>query len=294
MITDSPHRYIRLGLSAGRSRELLNAAVAEAQRVESAGLTSVLTLNHLAWQTGSSYLYLRSIIQRQIDPYEDILRHRRNGAAMRLISAPNPPLMSVQRWILRSIVQRVHVHSASTAYSQGNSISRCAERHLGASWLVKMDLQDFFHSIDERRIYSVFQGLGYNRLVSFELARICTRIGLGPDLNPNMVPQYTINSYRMWKLGALPQGSPTSGALANIVMYSCDEALNDIAAARGLVYTRYADDITFSHADRFDRGRAEEVIKSTSKTLRSHGFTLHKKKTKLYLQEVERSFWDYW
>lgn len=144
-----------------------------------------------------------------------------------------------------------------------------------------MDLQDFFHSIDERRIYSVFQDLGYNRLVSFELARICTRIGLGPNLNPNTVRQYTISSYRMWKLGALPQGSPTSGALANIVMYSCDEALNDIAAAQSLVYTRYADDITFSHADRFDRGRAEEVIKSTSKTLRSHGFTLHKKKTKI-------------
>ena len=136
MSTDSPHRYIRLGLSDGPSRDLLNTAVAEAQRVEASGLTSVLTLNHLAWQTGASYLYLRSIVQRQIDPYDDILRHRRNGAAMRLISAPNPPLMSVQRWILRNIVQRVNVHSASAAYSRGNSISHCAKRHLGASWLI--------------------------------------------------------------------------------------------------------------------------------------------------------------
>src|ERR1035441_7387175 len=181
MITDSPHRYIRLGLSDGRSRELLNAAVTEARRVEASGLTSVLTLNHLAWQTGASYLYLRSIVQRQIDPYDDILRRRHNGAAMRLISAPNPPLMSVQRWILRNIVQRVNIHPASAAYSYGNSISHCAERHLGASWLIKMDLQDFFHSIDERRVYRTFQSLGYNRLVSFELARICTRMGLGPN-----------------------------------------------------------------------------------------------------------------
>jgi RNA-directed DNA polymerase len=281
MITDSPHRYIRLGLSDGRSRDLLNTAVAEAQQVEVSGLTSVLTLNHLAWQTGASYLYLRSIVQRQIDPYDDILRYRRNGAAMRLISAPNPPLMSVQRWILRNIIQRVNVHSASAAYSPGNSISLCAKRHLGANWLVKMDLRDFFHSIDERRIYSVFQGLGYNRLISFELARICTRAGLGPILAPTSVPHYTINSYRTWKLGALPQGSPTSGALANIVMYTCDEALSEIAAVQGLVYTRYADDITFSHADRFDRRRAEELIRVTSEALRSHGFTLHSRKTKI-------------
>ena len=281
MITDSPHRYIRLGLSDGRSRDLLNTAVAEARRVEASGLTSVLTLNHLAWQTGASYLYLRSIVQRQMDPYDDILRHRRNGAAMRLISAPNPPLMSVQRWILRNIVQRVHIHPASAAYSPGNSILHCAERHLGASWLIKMDLQDFFHSIDERRVYRIFQGLGYNRLVSFELARICTRVGLGPNLDLTSVPRYTIASYRTWKLGALPQGSPTSGALANIVMYKCDEALTQIAAAQGLVYTRYADDITFSHSGVFARKNAEETIKYTRETLRAHGFMLHSRKTKI-------------
>ena len=65
------------------------------------------------------------------------------------------------------------------------------------------------------------------------------------------------------------------------MMYKCDEALNQIAAAEGLVYTRYADDITFSHADRFDRRRAEEVIRLTGKILRSHGFMLHSRKTKV-------------
>ena len=82
---DSPHRYLRLGLQAGHDRNLILRAVAEASRTEAAGLTSVLTLNHLAWQTGASYLYLRRIVQRQTDPYSDILRRRRDGTEMRHI-----------------------------------------------------------------------------------------------------------------------------------------------------------------------------------------------------------------
>jgi RNA-directed DNA polymerase len=277
---DSPHRYLRLGLQAGHDRNLILRAVAEASRTEAAGLTSVLTLNHLAWQTGASYLYLRRIVQRQTDPYSDILRRRRDGTEMRHISAPDPPLMSVQRWLLRNIVNKLAVHSASSAYMPGDSITRCARLHLGASWLIKMDVHNFFHSIAEPQVFEVFSRAGYNRLVAFELARLCTRENLGLRVNKR-VDSYIISSYGSPTLGVLPQGAPTSGALANVIMYPCDEVLGQLARSHNLVYTRYADDITFSSSKRFSRTEVGAIIKSAGETLREHGLRPHKGKTRV-------------
>jgi RNA-directed DNA polymerase len=281
MIADSPHQYLRIGLQEGRDRELLRRAIAEASHAESLGLTSVLTLKHLAWQSGASYSYLRKIVQRQIDPYTEIRRRRRNGAEMRRISAPDPPLMSVQRWLLRRIVHKMAVHPASCAYMPGNSVLLCARRHVGASWLIKMDVHNFFHSIDERKIFHIFHKSGYNRLISLELARICTRGGLGPSLNGTALRRYEISSYRSLRLGALPQGGPTSGPLANVAMYDCDTELNTLAMNYGLIYSRYADDITFSAGGDFDRRRANEVVTLAGETLRKRGLTPHKNKTKI-------------
>lgn len=281
MITDSPHQYLRIGLQAGCDRAMLQRAIAEASHVESLGFTSVLTLKHLAWQSGASYLYLREIVQRKMDPYTEIQRRRRDGTQMRRISAPDPPLMAVQRWLLRKIVHKMVVHPASCAYMPGNSILLCAKKHVGASWLIKMDVHDFFHSIDERQIFYVFHKVGYNRLISLELARICTRGNLGPFLNPTTLRRYDIESYRSLRLGALPQGAPTSGPLANVVMNNCDERLHALALEHELVYTRYADDITFSADYGFDRRRAERVVALAEDILRKRGLRPHKNKTKI-------------
>jgi RNA-directed DNA polymerase len=281
MITDSPHRYRRFGLQHGHDPGLLRGAVANASLVESQGLTSVLTLKHLAWQSGASYAYLRRIIQRLEDPYSEILRHRRSGVAMRTISAPDPPLMAVHRWILRHIVRHLPVHSASCAYMPGNSVIRCATIHVGATWLIKMDVRDFFHSIDERQVFSVFSEIEYSRLVSLELSRICTRAALGPLLEFRRVRPYTIASYRARRLGVLPQGAPTSGPLANVAMNECDKSMSDLAETHDLAYTRYADDITFSTSGAFSRDRASQVIQRARIILRQHNLVPHDRKTRI-------------
>jgi RNA-directed DNA polymerase len=281
MITDSPHRYRRLGLQDGRDPEVLERAVANASLVERQGLASVLTLKHLAWQSGASYIYLRRIIQRSEDPYREILRRRRNGAVMRTISAPDPPLMSVQRWILKNIVRHMSVHPSSCAYMPGDSIARCATLHLGAAWLIKMDVHDFFHSIDERQIFSVFRDVGYGNLISLELARVCTRAALGPRLDLNSIPIYTVSSYRTPRLGVLPQGAPTSGPLANVVMNECDRNLNDLGREYGLTYTRYADDVVFSSGGTFSHQRASELVKRVGVVFKQHGLSPHEAKTRV-------------
>jgi RNA-directed DNA polymerase len=289
MITDSPHRYQQHGEHAGVEQSIIAASLSQAESVESKGLVSVLTLNHLAYQTGSSYGYLRGIVERNTDPYTDLSIKRRNGRRMREISIPDPTLMEVQRWILRHILTALPTHHSSYAYTIGKSILQCARKHLGAGWIVKLDIRDFFTSITEAQAYAVFQGAGYVPLVSLELARICTRYAGHVDyLNrkrykvaPDHAQYTTIKSYRRPFLGFLPQGAPTSGALANLASSTLDTKLSEIAEHHGCVYTRYADDLTFSSTGEFHREKALLIIREVRKALRSERLIMHEQKTSI-------------
>ncbi|MEU6972409.1 reverse transcriptase family protein [Kitasatospora aureofaciens] len=287
MITDSPHIYRRLGAHAGRLESVIDNSLEQANAVENRGLAPVLTLNHLAHNSGVSYEFLRGIVTRDSDPYLSFEVSRKSSTRARTISSPKPALMHVQRWILKKILNRIPAHSSSFAYESGKSIVGCARKHLGASWIVKLDIHDFFESIDETRIYRVFTSAGYQPLPSLELARICTRYAghsAHIDRSKFSSPHGSygvISSYSVPYLGYLPQGSPTSGALANHVALALDRRLFDVASELGLVYTRYADDMTFSSSGAFQRTSAEDLIGRVSREIRRCGFAPHQKKTKI-------------
>jgi len=284
MISDSPHLYRHGGRAAGRPDALLDHALAQASRVESRGLRAVLTLKHLSHQTGASYPYLREIVQRIRDPYTEFSRTKRSGQS-RTISTPELPLMSVQRWILRNILSRIEPHAASFAYQRSRSAPMCAVQHIGAKWLLKTDLHDFFPTIDERAVYRVFLGLGYVPLVSLELSRICTRsMPNGPVIHPDKgfkrytaIPSYSGTS----RMGVLPQGAPTSGALANLAAVRLDERVARIARTRSLIYTRYVDDIVLSGSGRFIRGQVVDTLREVESAAHASGFLLHRRKTQI-------------
>ncbi|WP_058633019.1 reverse transcriptase domain-containing protein [Microbacterium oxydans] len=81
--------------------------------------------------------------------------------------------------------------------------------------------------------------------------------------------------------GVLPQGAPTSGALANAVGFRLDTMLQKIADANGLVYTRYSDDLTFSSPASFNRAVVPKLVAQVEKSISLSGFQVHKKKTRL-------------
>lgn len=161
---------------------------------------------------------------------------------------------------------------------------KCATRHTDAKWLVKMDITDFFGSVNEIQIYRVFRKLGYQALVSFELARICT-------FRPEVSRRYDQTSWAVWKkravisayqqrhLGRLPQGAPTSPMLSNLFMRPLDDQISALAGEAGLIYTRYSDDLTFSTRGDYDRRRAMDFVSKVSTVLRFAGLTPHPKKT---------------
>lgn len=281
MADASPHLYVEEGIAQGHSPDVVARASAVRSRLLARGVPPILTLKHLAQQTGVSYGYLRDIAERVRDPYVDITRPKRDGGVRRL-SSPEPVLMEVQRWLLDQVLSGISNHPASHAYQRGNSIVKCASKHLGARWLVKFDLHDFFSTIEEQRVYNLLLSLGYTKLMSIEIARICTRLpGSRTDGYQNFELYRTIPSYVVGHQGVLPQGAPTSGALANAIASPLDEKLQNLAASRGMAYTRYSDDLTFSAGPRFDRGQATALIAHVRNIVQDQRFLLHDKKTRI-------------
>jgi RNA-directed DNA polymerase len=191
--------------------------------------------------------------------------------------------MLVQKWLVKKVLNCLNPHPDSYAYQLRRSIRACATRHLGARWLVKADLHDFFHSINERSVYRVFVSVGYSPLISLELARLCTRLSGRAlvDSSTSRQDYPAIPNYHSTHLGFLPQGAPTSGALANLVARRLDERLSAYAVAHRLVYTRYADDLTFSSGGEFRRGHAAAILQKANLVTAECGFALHHRKSRI-------------
>jgi RNA-directed DNA polymerase len=165
-------------------------------------------------------------------PYVEFQIDKANGSK-RAIAAPRAPLRKVQRKILREILDKVPLHDAAHGFVKGRSTVTNAKVHEKAALVVKLDLVDFFPTLHFRRVRGLFGQLGYGEKVAHLLASLCT---YRPVLEDGLVA---------WP-GVLPQGAPTSPALANIACRRLDSRLSALAKKSGARYTRYADDLTFS------------------------------------------------
>jgi len=279
-----PHRYRQLGLEAGVSSDVLDSVIRQRERSELAGAEPILSLAHLSRLTGASHSYLRSVVGRYHDPYTSISKSKPNGGR-RAIAMPEPLMMGVQRFILARALRDQPTHPRSFAYQRGRSPLDCARLHIGAKWLIKFDLHDFFGSIAEPMVYPTFLNRGYSELVAFELTRLCTRAPWTfSDMRRHEVAQErysAIPHYVSGSRGFLPQGAPTSGAIANAVAAPLDQSLFALASSRGLVYTRYSDDLTFSTARMITRADAASLAGRVAGLVSQNGFSLHRRKTRV-------------
>jgi RNA-directed DNA polymerase len=284
MAVGPPHLYWKQGLEKRIPETVLRNALDQAGSIRQRGLPPILSIRHLALLTGADYRYLRQLVGRRRDPYRTFQIRKRSGGH-RIISVPEPPLLAVQRWLSANVLAHLPAHGRSFAYTPKSSILRCASEHVGCRWLVKLDVRRFFESIAEIRISQLFREFGYQPLVSFEMARLCTRVSehrrpASPKWRVRGDRYLSIPAYRTFWLGHLPQGAPSSPMLANLVARRLDENLTRLAAERGLIYTRYADDLTFSTAaSDFNRQAAKELISSVCQEIRVEGFTPHTAKT---------------
>lgn len=166
---------------------------------------------------------------------------KRSGGE-RLIEAPKPLLKAVQQKILTDILDKVPPHSTAHGFRAGRSIVTNAKPHVGRRVVVRVDLQNFYPAVGYSRVTAIFRSLGYSREVATWLARLTTT-----RLPLDCVRQSRKD--RRWQpylQRHLPQGAPTSPALANLSAFPLDLRLAGLARKFGATYTRYADDLTFS------------------------------------------------
>jgi retron-type reverse transcriptase len=197
----------------------------------------------------------------------------KNSGGERKICAPKKQLKWVQKQILKHILSKVPPHPAAHGFVNGRSTVSNAAPHVGSELVVKFDLKDFFPTVHYFRVMGLFASLGYplgncmfgtadeSNQIAPVLARLCC---------------YTPDP-KEWGSATLPQGAPTSPAVSNLVCRRLDARLEGLAKAYKGVYTRYADDLTFSFksAEGVTLGRFRWWV---DQVCQQEGFTVNQEK----------------
>ena len=190
----------------------------------------------------------------------------------RLLEAPKERLREVQRRILRSVLDRVPPHAAAHGFVRGRSVHTFAAPHAGHDVVVRIDLRAFFPSVSQTRVRAVFDALGYPTPVSRVLAGLCTTA-----TPPGVLAQLPFDAASRLRGAHLPQGAPTSPALANLVAYRLDRRLTGLARTHRACYTRYADDLAFSGTEL----AVDRLIHAVGRIVADEGFSVHPAKTRI-------------
>lgn len=196
--------------------------------------------------------------------YREFQVPKKNGS-MRQIEDPVPPLKRIQDYLADFLQAVYYFHRTPAAYGfmlrpvddpEPRHVLSNAEKHLGRPWLLNLDMQDFFHAVTIERVREVLEAplFGFPEEISAQLAQLTT--------------------YQ----GRLPMGAPSSPVLSNLASIPLDQDLQDLAEDRNWVYTRYADDLSFSA----DRPFEPDAIDRIAFIAETWGFRLNPKKNKHY------------
>lgn len=188
------------------------------------------------------------------------------GGKVRLITAPDRRLKIFQTKLARLLDQLYRVRNPVHGFVLARSIKTNAEAHGYRRFVINLDLKDFFPTITENRIKGLLKSLGVEYRVAKIIARLCC-----------------FNSH-------LPQGAPTSPVLSNMVCFRLDTELLRVAKGARAIYTRYADDITFSSyrsptllfenaLPAVGRFSFEMLAPTLRDTIQSNGFTINPEKS---------------
>ena len=187
--------------------------------------------------------------------YQQHLLPKKSGGS-RVISAPDAGLKRVQRAVLDRLLAPLGQHEAAYGFAPGRSIVGNAQVHVGQSVVVNADVSTCFPS------------------VRWPLVLAALRRDLSAQLGPVAI---SLLCDLCTAEGGLPIGAPTSPALLNRVLLKTDEILSAAASARGVRYTRYADDLSFSGGD-----AAVQMLGIARRTLAQIGLELDPRKTNIF------------
>ena len=177
----------------------------------------------------------------------------KKSGGKRVIEAPCDRLKKIQRWIKDEIIDSFSPSEYATGFRKGISIVDNARPHIGKELVINFDIKDFFPSVTYAEVLRLFVYMGYRLDVAHLLTKLCT--------NDNNV---------------LPQGSPASPSISNLVLLKLDKRLSTLAKSINCDYSRYADDITFS-----GNKSIKSIIPLVQRIIVEEGYTVNERKIRL-------------
>lgn len=201
----------------------------------------------------------------RLNAYKEFCIPKKSGGVRR-ISTPVKELKNIQR-ALNLLLQAVaEISPSAMGFIPSRSVKDNAAIHTGQKVVFNCDLKNFFPSVTKTMVRSALRNHPGHRISSNEVINLICSLSTVPDEDGVEV---------------LPQGAPTSPILSNIALYDLDRRLEGFARANGYRYSRYADDITFSHSHE-EMTMRQDKIDALFSIISEYGLTVNPKKTKTY------------
>jgi RNA-directed DNA polymerase len=241
-----------------------------------------LTPSELDWFADPRHLARRAS-QAPLQHYRVSHQVAASGG-IRVLEAPKPRLKAIQRRLLREVASLVWPHDAARGFRPGGSVRSYAVPHSDRPVVLHLDLESFFASVTVSRVYGIWRTAGYPEPVAHALAGVMTSVLPLSAWRAIPAPADDGLLDAHWRLGRrlaaphLPQGAPTSPAMANLAAYRLDVRLTALAASWGGRYTRYADDLAFSGDRGWGRGTSR-LLDAIEEIVCDEGFRLNPRKT---------------
>lgn len=226
-------------------------AAGHASQLYRRGLPPLMDRGCLSYLFGISPKLIAAMERFPERYYRECLIPKRGGGK-RQIEAPRRFVKLIQRWVNRYILSLSELPPYVLGFTRGRNIFDHGKVHVQGTNLMVVDIEDFFPSVGTDKIVAVFGGFGFPEEVALQLAKLCSFDG------------------------RLPQGAPTSPAIANLVFRDADAELKKLADSWQCEYSRYADDLAFSGSRHFSKADLRKV----ESVLGRHGFAINRSKSR--------------
>lgn len=230
-------------------------------------------LHRTSWLTESREKNLSDLLNKPSTFYKQFSIPKKNNSGTRIIDAPKKDLKSLQQIIVHLILNQLSFHDFafsqySHAYQKNKGIFSNAQVHRNKKFVINIDLKDFFPSIHFGRVSGLFKKSPLFRL------------------EPSMA--YFFSNLCCYK-GVLPQGSPTSPIISNLIGERLDRMLSTLSTDFHFTYSRYADDLTFSTNDMYSIKVISIFLRKVEKAINYNGFSVNWKKYRFSNQNVRHT-----
>lgn len=238
-------------LAHHKSSEYTKKYIAYSKTLYEQNLPIISSPEHFSLLVGLDHQYICNMAYASDQFYRSFSIPKKSGGTRR-IDEPLPDLKFVQTWILNNILNHCPISEYAKAFKKGRTLKNNARFHRSQKIVVTMDIKDFFPSISVVDVTKIFEQMGYFHDLACFMAYLCC-------LN-----------------NVLPQGAPTSPYLSNLKLMSLDSKISTYTFSKGIRYTRYADDLTFS-----GDFNPHYLIRKISTFVYKEGFLINPTKTRV-------------